>query len=162
MRLSILLFSLAVLISACNTHPKDKDNNNSQSSCFQEATSYNRGYSDINGQQTFDLTDNKMVVEEDEEEYEETNIEDEQSSLPTNITVSDLNGNTIHYTIDQFGNASGYDSNGNDYHSTTDNFGNTDGYDNNGNYYHYHTDDFGNINGYDNKGNSITAHISSY
>ena len=177
MKLSILLFSLAVLMSACNSQTNDEDSN-SQSSSLQEETSYNGGYSDISGQQNFDLADNEVTIEDEEDDEGETNIEEGQSRIPSSITVSDLDGNTIHYTIDQFGNAmgydndgnyyhyhtddfgntSGYDSNGNFYHSRTDNFGNTSGYDSNGNYYHYRTDDFGNISGYDSNGNNISAH----
>ena len=98
---------------------------------------------------------------DDEEDEEDNDYEQEEtsdlnfyhaSSSPSSIIVHDMNGNYAHYTVDDFGNVSGYDSNGNYYHSHTDDFGNTSGYDSNGNYYHSRTDDFGNTSGYDSNG----------
>lgn len=79
-----------------------------------------------------------------------------------NVTAYDFNGNFYRSSTDGCGNTTGFDSNGNFYHSYTDDYGNTTAFDSDGNFYHSYTDDFGNTTGFDSNGNIYSAHTDDF
>lgn len=172
----IYLIITVAALTACSannskTHNEENRSGNSFTVSLDSSREIGRDmdHASFNGNSLASSSDEYYNDDEEDDDdygYEEDYASDMNyyhvSSSPRSITVHDMNGNYAHYSVDDFGNVSGYDNNGNYYHSHTDDFGNTSGYDNNGNYYHSRTDDFGNTSGYDSNGNYYNLHTDDF
>lgn len=167
------LMLAAGLFVAC--HPSQSKVSERTSDVDESESSYGENYTSRLNNGVYDDTENDDVSfyddeynsDDEDEQLSDVSLGSDYNSYQVrcsnrNITVSDMNGNSAHYTIDSNGNLSGYDSNGNYYHSHTDNLGNTTGFDSDGNCYRSHTDDFGNTTTYDSYGNSYYSHTDNF
>ena len=145
----IYFIIMVAVFTACSANnSKSHNDENRSENCSISSLDSSKGvardmdYANFTGYPSTSSSDEYYYDDEEDEEdndYEQEETSDlnfyHASSSPSSIIVHDMNGNYAHYTVDDFGNVSGYDSNGNYYHSHTDDFGNTSGYDSNGNYY---------------------------
>ena len=143
------LMLAAGLFVAC--HPSQSKVSERTSDVDESESSYGENYTSRLNNGVYDDTENDDVSfyddeynsDDEDEQLSDVSLGSDYNSYQVrcsnrNITVSDMNGNSAHYTIDSNGNLSGYDSNGNYYHSHTDNLGNTTGFDSDGNCYRSH------------------------
>lgn len=159
-KIIILAIATAVLAS-CNKHnnsSKEVGNNSypNVGSLYSSATHYTDSdiYSVYEGNEAtyYDIQEDDYVYSSGYVNYTINTCGE------TDFTITDMNGNYYHVSVDDFGNITAYDLNGNFYRASADGYGNTTGFDSNGNFYHSYTDDYGNTTAYDSYGNYYHSH----